>query len=95
MMFVTLVCVILGVISIAPGLGVPLAFIAFVAWLRTVVRVQLQLKKQPELTTAGKVLMFFQSVAVTMVVLFLVVLAGAAALFIICIVNLSSGPGHW
>src|SRR5215203_1674278 len=36
MMFVTLLCVVLGVFTIAPGLGVPLAVVAFITWLRTV-----------------------------------------------------------
>src|SRR4051812_12132561 len=36
MMFVTLISVVLGVFTIAPGLGVPLAIVAFITWLRTV-----------------------------------------------------------
>src|SRR5215212_83546 len=35
MMFVTLVCVVLGVSSLWPGIGIPLGMVLFVVWLRT------------------------------------------------------------
>ena len=35
MMFVTLVSVVLGVSTIAPGIGIPLGLIVLVVWLRT------------------------------------------------------------
>src|SRR6476620_9023764 len=35
MMFMTLVCVVLGVTSLWPGIGIPMGVVFFVAWLRT------------------------------------------------------------
>jgi hypothetical protein len=84
MMFVTLICVVLGVFTIAPGLGVPLGIVAFVTWLRTVSVVKWRASTGSSLTSAEIVLIFVRSVAFTLLVLALVGVAAVAAFATLC-----------
>jgi|SRR4051794_30975508 hypothetical protein len=94
-MFATLICVVFGVLTIAPGLGITLGFIAFVAWVRTVVKVQKRSANRQVVTTTTKVLLFIQSVVLTFLILGLVLVACVVTLFIACIVMLGkAGGGH-
>ncbi len=85
MMFVTLLCVVLGVLTIARGLGVIVAFIAFIAWLRTAVNVQRRSANNEILTTGDKVLMFFRSAVSTFLIVGAVLVACVVMLFIACL----------
>ena len=80
MMFVTLLCVVLGVFTIAPGLGVPLAIVAFVTWLRTVSVVKSRAVNRLVVDVREyQFLIFVRSVAFTLLVLALVGVAAVAA----------------
>jgi hypothetical protein len=91
MMFVTLVCVVLGVSSLWPGLAVPLGVVALVVWLRTVHQVRQRARLGETLSTMQKIQMFLSSFGVTLVVLGLVVVTGFAALVSVCATFLSVG----
>jgi hypothetical protein len=84
MMFVTLVCVVLGVFTIAPGLGVPLSVVAFVTWLRTVSVVKWRASTGTSLSSAEIILIFVRSVAFTLLILVLVGVAAVAAFAAAC-----------
>jgi hypothetical protein len=94
LMFVTLVCVILGVMTIAPGLGFVLAFVALIAWLRTVVAVKKRAAAHHGVTGADKVLLFFRSVATTIAIIGLVLVACFATLFIACWAMIGGASFH-
>jgi hypothetical protein len=87
LMFVTLVCVVLGVYSIAPGLGIPLGVIALIAWARTVS----VLREEKDGTDgANMVLVFLRSVGFAITVLVMVAVGTFAAFFIICLAALGA-----
>ncbi len=93
MMFVTLVCVVLGVFTIAPGLGVPLAIVTFVTWLRTVSVVKWRACTGSSLTSTEIILIFMRSVAFTLLILVLVGVAAVAAFAALCFGAISTaGP---
>src|SRR3954471_23019093 len=95
MMCVTLVCVVLGVFTIAPGLGVPLAIVALITWLRTVSVVKSRAASGAPLTSGNIVLMFVRSVAFTMLVLMLVGVAAVAAFATLCFGLMNAAePSH-
>jgi len=80
MMFVTLVAVMLGTITIAPGLGIPLAIVAFFAWLNTVAAVRRRAAKGLELTATDKALLFTRKFVSIVTLLSLLAVASGAAL---------------
>jgi hypothetical protein len=80
MMFVTLACVLLGTITIAPGVGVPLAFVAFFTWLRTVNVVRRRATMGVAVSASDKFLLFVGSFLSTAALLPLIGAAAAAAL---------------
>jgi hypothetical protein len=90
MMFVTLICVVLGVLTIAPGLGVIVGFISFIAWLRTAVNVRRRSANNEMLTAGDKVLMFFRSAVSTFLIVGAVLVACVVMLFIACLVMIGS-----
>jgi hypothetical protein len=93
MMLVTLVCVVLGVFTIAPGIGVPLAIVAAITWLRTVSVVKSRASTGSPLSSADIILVFLRSIALTFVILILVGVAAVAAFAAVCFGTLSaSGP---
>jgi hypothetical protein len=84
MMFITLVCVVLGVFTIAPGLGVPLAIVAFITWLRTVSVVKWRESTGSALTSSEIIFIFVRSVAFTFLILMLVGVSAVAAFAAFC-----------
>lgn len=87
-MFATLACVVLGVYSMARGLGTVLAVIAFFAWIRTVVNVDSQKADGGEFTLSDKLVIFLRKFASTVLLAVVVMIACAIALFIACLVML-------
>jgi hypothetical protein len=91
MLFVTLAAVLLGVITITRGLGVPLAVVAFVVWVRTATTVE-QLRQRGKAVTVGqKIRMFLASFGMAVVTLLLVAVAGCAALCSACFAMFATG----
>jgi hypothetical protein len=84
MMFMTLVAVVLGVATQWPGLGIPLGIVSLILWSRTVGIVRDRAKQGLEVSPLQKILIFMSSFAMTMVVLGLVIVTGAAALGAAC-----------
>jgi hypothetical protein len=81
MLFMTLACVVLGVISIAPGLGVPLAIVAFFAWLRTSDVVRRRAEQGSAASATAKIELFLRSFGFIVALLALISVASGAALF--------------
>jgi hypothetical protein len=81
MIFVTLVCVVLGVSSLWPGIGIPLGVVLFVVWLRTTLITRHRAAHGLTFTTAEKVQLFIESFGVTIGLIFVTCVAGGAALF--------------
>lgn len=93
MLFMTLACVVLGVITIAPGWGIPLGCVAFFAWVRTIQMVNRHAEAGATVTTGQKVELFVSSlasaVASTLLVLLMIAVAGTVALFAACFAMLN------
>jgi hypothetical protein len=96
LMLVTLICVVLGVFTIAPGLGVPLAVVAFATWLRTASLVRWRRATSGSSPTSAEViLIFLRSVAFTLLILALVGVAAVAAFGTLCFGLISAAePSH-
>jgi hypothetical protein len=84
MMFVTLVCVVLGVSTIAPGVGIPLAVLFFAAWFRTAAVARQRAARGLELNQAQRIQVFFASFGVTLTLISLVALAGFCTFWAAC-----------
>jgi len=87
MMFVTLASVVLGVSTIAPGIGIPLGIIALLAWGRTATVIRLRKRRHQETTIGEKAGLFAASLGV-------VVTAGVAtaiAFFATCFAGFWAG----
>ena len=84
LMFMTLACVILGVFTKWPGLGVPLAILSLVVWGRTVNIIRQRAKKGETVAPLQRVLIFMSSFAGTLTVIALLIVTGAAALGTVC-----------
>jgi hypothetical protein len=80
MMFVTLVSVALGVSTIAPGVGIPLGIVLLVVWLRTAAVAQHRAVRGIVTTRAERIQLFFTSFGVTLAMIVLTCVGGAAAL---------------
>jgi hypothetical protein len=72
MMFVTLASVVLGVSTIAPGVGIPLGILALLATVRTAVLVRRQMRLGHQPNAGERAILFAASLGV-------VILAGIAA----------------
>jgi hypothetical protein len=81
MMFVTLVCVVLGVTSLWPGIGIPMGVVFFVAWLRTTAATHQRAAHGLPVTSSKKIQMFLESFGVTVGLIIVTCVAGGAALF--------------
>jgi hypothetical protein len=96
MMLVTLVAVVLGVCSIAPGIGVPLGIVMLIVWLRTTAVVKVRQSRGKATTLSEKAQLFAQSFAVLigLIILTQVALVAAAfgACFVICTTMNTGGP---
>jgi len=75
MMFITLVAVIFGLSTIAPGIGIPLGVLLLVAWGRTFSISRQQTKAGTPFSTSEKIAAFFSSVNFIISLLMLVTLA--------------------
>ena len=84
LMFMTLACVILGVFTKWPGLGVPLAILSLVVWGRTVNIIRQRAKEGETVAPLQRVLIFLSSFAGTLTIIALVIITGAAALATVC-----------
>jgi hypothetical protein len=76
MMFVTLACVLLGVCTIAPGVGIPLAIVAPLAFVRTAILIQRRTTLGHRPHAVERAILFAASMGV-------VILAGLAAIIAI------------
>jgi hypothetical protein len=84
MMLVTLVCVVLGVSTIAPGVGIPLGLLLLVVWLRTAAVARQRAARGLEVTRPERVHLFLTSFGVTMVLIVLTCVAGCATFVAAC-----------
>lgn len=84
MMFVTLLCVVLGVSTIAPGIGIPLGIVLLVVWLRTAAVARRRMARGLTVTRSEKLHLFLESIATTLGLLAVICLAGCAAFFAAC-----------
>jgi hypothetical protein len=84
MMFVTLLCVVLGMSTIAPGVGIPLGIMLLVVWLRTAAVARRRAARGLAITRAEKLQLFLASFGSTLSLLAVVCLAGCAAFFAAC-----------
>jgi hypothetical protein len=90
MMFITLAAVVLGMSSQWPGLGVPLGFVAFFVWLRTVSVVRHRVTAGQSVSAPQKIQLFLSSFIGTVGVIILIAVTGAAALATACAVTIAA-----
>src|SRR3954452_810085 len=81
MMFMTLVCVVLGVTSLWPGIGIPMGVVFFVAWLRTTAATHQRAAHGLPASSGKKIQLFLESFGVTVGLIIVTCVAGGAALF--------------
>jgi hypothetical protein len=93
LLFVTLLCVILGVLTIAPGLGLPLGVILITVWLRTAAATRRRAARGLTVTPLDKVQLFASSFGVTVGMLGLICVAGFAAFFAVCLTCIGTYSG--
>jgi hypothetical protein len=88
-LIITLVCVCLGLISIAPGLIVPLLVIVVPALIRTLSASQLWTHRGAQMTIVDKLAEFFTSEAffTSLAIVVLIGVAGIIAFFAACLVG--------
>jgi hypothetical protein len=84
MMFVTLLCVVLGVSTFAPGVGIPLGIVLLVVWLRTAAVARQRMARGLTVTRTEKLQLFLESIGTTLGLLAVICLAGCAAFFAAC-----------
>jgi hypothetical protein len=85
MMFVTLVSVVLGVSTIAPGIGIPFGVILLVVWLRTAAVAGRRRQRGMTVSRGDMLDTFFRSLGIAVVLLILTCVAGCAAFFAACL----------
>jgi hypothetical protein len=93
MMFVTLVCVVLGVSTIAPGIGIPFGIIMLVAWLRTAAVARRRAAHGFAVNRLERLQLFISSAGTAIALLALTCVAGCAALVAACFVCLYTWEG--
>jgi hypothetical protein len=93
MMFVTLLCVVFGVSTIAPGIGIPFGIIMLVAWLRTAAVARRRVAHGFAVTRLERLQLFASSLGTTIVLLALTCVAGCAALVAACFVCVFTWEG--
>jgi hypothetical protein len=84
MMFVTLVCVVFGVSTIAPGVGVPLGIALLIVWIRTAAVARLRAQRGLALTRSERMQMFLSSFGVAVLLIAATYIAGWAAFVAAC-----------
>jgi hypothetical protein len=85
MMFVTLLCVVFGLSTIAPGIGIPLGILLFIAWGRTVSVSHHRAKIGKRLSATQQVRMYFEALGFVVALLILVTVGICCALWSICV----------
>jgi hypothetical protein len=93
MMFVTLLCVVLGVSTIAPGVGIPLGIVLLIVWLRTAAVARQRAARGLTVTGAEKLQLFLQSIGTTLALLAVICVAGCAAFFAACFACIATFSG--
>jgi hypothetical protein len=93
MMFVTLLCVVLGVSTIAPGIGIPFGIIMLVAWLRTAAVARRKAAHGVAVTRLERLQLFASSLGTAIALLALTCVAGCAALVAACFVCVFTWEG--
>jgi hypothetical protein len=93
MMLVTLIFVVIGVFTIAPGIGIPLSVVLLVVWIRTAAVARHRLERGAAVTRGEKIQLFFQSLGIAIGLIALTFVAGFAALFAACFAICAS-PGN-
>ena len=84
MMFVTLACVVLGVLTLWPGVGIPLGIILLVVWSRTVAVAWHRQQRGLEVTQPEKVQLFLASFGAALALIAVTCVAGCAAFVAAC-----------
>jgi hypothetical protein len=84
MMFVTLAAVVMGVSSIAPGVGIPLGIVLLVVWLRTTAVAKRRRALGHAVTREEKLHLFLASFGATVGLLAVTCFAGCAAFVAAC-----------
>jgi len=90
MMAMTLVSVIFGISTFAPGVGIPLGVVLLVVWLKTASRAGKRRQLGQSLTWAETTQLFFASFGDAMAMIAVVCAAGAAAFAVACFVCATS-----
>jgi len=85
MLFVTFSAVLMGVFSMAPGVGVVLFILSAPALIRTCLVAQARQRKGRELSAADKTKMYLGSVGVGLVIVSVLAFASFAAFFVVCL----------
>lgn len=84
LMFVTLISVVLGLSTIAPGAGIPLGILLFIAWARTAAVSRQTAKTGQPLTPSQKIVAYFSTLGFIVLLLLLVTLAIVIGFAAIC-----------
>ena len=84
MMFMTLVCIVLGVSTLWPGVGIPLGAIVLVVWIRTAAVARWRAARGLAVSRAERTQLFLASFGVTVALLAVSCLAGCAAFVAAC-----------
>jgi hypothetical protein len=84
MMAMTLVSVVFGISTFAPGVGIPLGIVLLVVWLKTAERARQRRQLGQSLTWAETIQLFFASFGVAIAMLAVVAAAGGAAFAVAC-----------
>jgi hypothetical protein len=92
MMFITLLCVVLGASTIAPGIGIPLGFFLLPIWIRTAAAARKRQLRGLPMTRPEKIHYFLSTAGFAFGTLALVTVAGTSALFGVCFTICAMGP---
>jgi len=84
MMFMTLLCVIFGVSSLWPGVGIPLGVIVLVVWIRTSAVARRRLDRGLSVSRPERTQLFLASFGATVGFIAMTCLAGCAMFFAAC-----------
>lgn len=94
MMAMTLVSVVFGISTFAPGVGIPLGVVLLVVWLKTAERAGKRRQLGQSVTWAETAQLFFASFGTAMAMIAVVCTAGAAAFAVACFVCATSFGEH-
>src|SRR3990172_7382657 len=98
MMFMTLLCVIFGVSSLWPGVGIPLGVVVLIVWIRTSAVARRRLERGLSVSRAERTQLFLASFGATLALLAVTGVAGCAAFvaaYIACAGAYIGSTGLW